>query len=178
MDQGSHCQAHGPAGLQQLRWEQRRRGPEDLPSINLTKLSSMKLRVFGICPALSSWQNLPKVFLYSDDSPKNLEINRLAAIHTHCEAHYSPPIAPSSTSPAYGLCSGDVFETRSNQTGNCADEDAPKPTKVEDVHCSRLVGIRMTRQNDRSYLMAVYLEVTFGVLRQTALSRPYAFQPA
>src|ERR1035441_7959906 len=32
-----------------------------------TKLSSMKLRVFGICPALTSWQNLPKVFLHSDD---------------------------------------------------------------------------------------------------------------
>jgi hypothetical protein len=45
------------------------------------------------------------------------------------------------------------------QRGNCGDEDAPKPTNVEDVRCSRLIGIQMTGQNDGSYLMEVYLEV-------------------
>ena len=45
------------------------------------------------------------------------------------------------------------------QTGTSVDENAPPPTKVEDIHCSRLVGIEMRRQNDGSYLMEVYLEV-------------------
>ena len=42
----------------------------------------MKLRVFGICPERSSWQNLSKVVLQSDNSRKNLEINRLAPLRS------------------------------------------------------------------------------------------------
>jgi hypothetical protein len=45
------------------------------------------------------------------------------------------------------------------QTGTSVDENAPPPTKVEDVHCLRLIGIEVRRQNDGSYLMEVYLEV-------------------
>jgi hypothetical protein len=45
------------------------------------------------------------------------------------------------------------------QTGDCGDEDALKPTKMEYIQCSRLVGTQVTGQNDGSYLMEVYLEV-------------------
>jgi hypothetical protein len=46
------------------------------------------------------------------------------------------------------------------QTGDYVDGKMPPPdAKPQDIHCSMLVGVRMTNQKDGSYFAEVYQEV-------------------